>query len=221
MSDVAKKSIDWERIEAEYRVAKLSTCEIGRQHDVKESTIRMRAKRHGWERDLTEQVNEKVRIGLVRDAVRDDVRDSTRAQTEREVVEAAAIRSVEIVRSHRKDIRESREMFGHLLDELRATTSARGELAKMIEEATKDDANSKRHDAMMRAISLPSRAGVMRDLSTAHKNMIGLERQAFSITDENKDDDLPRVNIGVKNQDVETELEMVKRELEELKRSKR
>lgn len=37
---------------------------------------------------------------------------------------------------------------------------------------------------MLKAISLPSHAGVLRDLSTALKNLVPLERQAYNIKDE-------------------------------------
>jgi len=50
---------------------------------------------------------------------------------------------------------------------------------------------------MMRAVSLPMHSGVIRDLSVAQKNLIGLERQAFGITDNGKQDEEPIRGITI------------------------
>ena len=59
-----------------------------------------------------------------------------------------------------------------------------GEAGLLIEEAiedeTIDDDNGKRRAMMLRAAALPSRAGVIVNLSTALRTFVGLERQAFN-----------------------------------------
>ena len=50
-----------------------------------------------------------------------------------------------------------------------------------IEEETKGDETNQRRYRMIKAISLPTNAAVMRDLSTAMKNLVGMERQAFNL----------------------------------------
>lgn len=67
------------------------------------------------------------------------------------------------------------------MSELDASTSQQDALEAEILAATGQDSSERRQAAMMKAISLPSRAGVIRDLSTAMKNLVGLERQAFSM----------------------------------------
>lgn len=47
---------DWEAIERAYRAGSLSIRAIGELHGANHATILKRAKKHGWERDLTEQV---------------------------------------------------------------------------------------------------------------------------------------------------------------------
>jgi hypothetical protein len=68
---------------------------------------------------------------------------------------------------------------------LDATTSHAGELEELI--SAKAD-SPKQERAMLRAVSLPGRAAVMRDLAQATKTWVGLERQAFSIVEDDKDD---------------------------------
>lgn len=58
-----------------------------------------------------------------------------------------------------------------MLSELDVVTSRRGELEDMIEAATEDDDDGQRRTAMERAISLPSRANVMKTLAQALKTL--------------------------------------------------
>ncbi|KPH66894.1 hypothetical protein ADT71_03830 [Novosphingobium sp. ST904] len=58
-----------------------------------------------------------------------------------------------------------------MLDELDAVTSRRGELEDMIVSATEDDQDDSRRTAMMKALSLPSRANTMKTLALALKTL--------------------------------------------------
>lgn len=197
----SRKPIDWERIEQEYRAGQLSVCEIGRQHGLTEGAIRKRAKRDGWQRDLTERVKDEVRARLVREepeanqddsaekseagATRDD--ESTKAAreaSEAEAVDRAARRAVQIVREHRQDIGEQRDLVRTLYRELRDESDP--ERLNELQETVAAEKDGRRRAALQRAISLPARAGVMRDLATAGKVLIELERQAFSLDEPKK-----------------------------------
>lgn len=176
MAPNEKRLPDWEAIEREYRAGQLSVSEIGRQYGVSHTAINKRAKKEGWKRDLSAKVRQEVSARLVSDAVS--------ATNAREAVDLAAARGVEIVRQHRRDIARGRDLTLRLLDELDATTTNVGELEEMISEETADDQSPKRRDAMMKAVSLPSRAGVIKDLSTAAKAWVALERQAFGLDED-------------------------------------
>jgi len=64
-------------------------------------------------------------------------------------------------------IGRGRNLVERLLDELDATTSNLGQIQDEIEETTKGDANSNRRNAMMAAVSLPTRSKVIVNLGTA------------------------------------------------------
>ncbi|WP_341893752.1 hypothetical protein [Ferrovibrio terrae] len=102
---------------------------------------------------------------------------------EAEIVELNAVAQSEVTAIHRRDARVQRQMIGRLLLELDHTTARRDEIEAEIEAETQKDTNGTRRAAMMRAVSLPSRAGVMRDLATALTKVVGLERQAFGMVD--------------------------------------
>ena len=92
---------DWEQIEKEYRSGTISNVALAAQHQVSEARIRQYAKKHGWVKDLTFQVQERARAELAQDALRQAVR----ASNAQEIIEAAGLRSADVVRSHRKDLR--------------------------------------------------------------------------------------------------------------------
>lgn len=181
-----KQKADWEAIEREYRAGQLSVSEVGRQHRISHTAINKRAKRDGWTRNLAARVREEVSARLVADGV-----SSANA---RETVEAAAVRVVELVRSHRADISRARSVAGRMIDELDMATAYRDEIAEEIEAlCSVDDTDSdaakaraeKRKAAMHRAVGLPSRAASMQSLAGALKTIVQLERQAFNVDADN------------------------------------
>ena len=97
---------DWPAIEREFRAGQLSIKELGRQHSVSDTAIRKRAKALGWTRDLSGAVRTLVRESLVREEVRANQSELTGVvPSEAAIVDAAAARGVEVVRSHRRDIK--------------------------------------------------------------------------------------------------------------------
>jgi hypothetical protein len=168
-----RKVIDWEMIEREYRAGQLYIRQIARQADVSEAAIRKRAKERGWDRDLSDQVRAGVRSRLVRTDVR--------TVDTKEAVEVAVRRGVEVVRQHQSSLGRATRLALRLLDELDESTSQRADIDAAIEAETAGDKTTARRTMMHRAVSLPSRASVMRDLSTAMARLLPLERQAFNL----------------------------------------
>jgi len=177
---MTKPATDWEAIEREYRAGQLSVSEIGRQHGVSHTAINKKAKAQAWTRNLAAKVKEAVSAQLVSDGV------ST--ANARQAVETAAARVVEVVRSHRNDISTGRKLVGALFNELNEATEHRFDIDEAIEVETASDTNGKRAAMMRRAVALPSRAATLLSLSGALKNIITLERQAFSIEGDAPDD---------------------------------
>lgn len=179
---MAGKQTDWEAIEAEYRSGTISNSELGRKYDISESYIRKRAKEGGWSKDLTAKVQAAVRDKLVRAAVRSD-NARTNSRTDAEIIEAAAETAVQVVQIHRRDVRNGRLICATLFAELQDTTANHEIIAESIDSETQDDSSPTRRNQMMKAISLPTRARAMLDLSAAMKNLVAVERQAFNLND--------------------------------------
>jgi len=188
---VAKSKADWEAIEREYRAGILSVREIARRHGITEGPIRRKAKEKGWERDLTQKVKTRAQEKLSRSG--EDAQDATGDATATRVDEARAVeenadRVVGVVTLHRRDIRTGRETVEMMLDELRAECKMPG-LSEMAEQHIEESGASQREaQAIRKAVSLPGRAGVMRDLSQSMQRLINLERQAYSIDEDSGDE---------------------------------
>lgn len=173
-----RKKLDWEAIEREFRAGVLSIREIGAKHGCSDTAIRKRAKKDGWKRSLADKVRQRVREKMVRSEVCEP------SASDEEVIEAAANRGFEVQQIHRRDIREAQVVLSSLTKQLAEYIENRDDIESQIEDETKDDSGTKRRNRMLKAVSLPSHAGVLRDLSVALKNLIPLERQAFSLDDE-------------------------------------
>jgi len=175
---MAVSKTDWESIEREYRAGQLSVREIARQYGITEGPIRRKAKSLGWNRDLTEKVRIAARAQL-------QIEDAGDAEsTDAQIVEKAAERSAGVVKLHRHDIARGRGLVEAMMGELEDETEHRKLLSELIEQQLEEEeANHLRQNAVRRAISLPQRSVVLRDLSQALHKLILVERQAHGIDD--------------------------------------
>lgn len=182
-------SADWEAIERDYRAGLMSLREIAGQHGITEGAIRKRAKRDGWERDLSAKIQAQA-DALVRKAeVRAEVRNE-RTATEREIVEANAAAIAAIRLEHRADIRAGRELAKRLLVELAGLTdhpefSESLVDALAVSEDWTDEERAKQarklRELLERATALPGRIGMLKTLSEAQKNWIGMDRESWNM----------------------------------------
>jgi hypothetical protein len=179
------KAPDWERIEAEYRVGVKSLREIGSDHGVTEGAIRKRAKKDDWTRDLSAKVRIKAEELVRKAQVRSQVRKES--PTERETVEAAALDMATVRIAHRTDITRMRALVLRLLSECEAEAAEPGvfaELGDMLR-APDERGQDRLNEAYQKAISLPVRIKGVKELADTMKTLIGLEREAYGITDAN------------------------------------
>ena len=179
---------DWEAIESAYRAGVMSLREIASQHGISEGAIRKRAKRDDWSRDLNAKVKERA-DDLVRKAeVRKQVRTET-VLSERVLIEATAEVIATVRMQHRGDIRRARTLANALFDELEAECADVESLRQLGElmSSPDDNARDRLNELYQAIISMPERVKSMKALSETLKNLIGLERQAYSMDEGDKD----------------------------------
>lgn len=179
---------DWEAIESAYRAGVMSLREIASQHGISDTAIRKRAKKDGWSRDLAAKIQAKADDLVRRREVRTKVRTEN-ATSERELIEANAEVIATVRMEHRGDIRRARTLANALFDELEAECADVDALRKLGEMMLDVDENGRdRLNELYRAIiSMPERVKSMKALGETLKNLIGLERQAYSMDEGERD----------------------------------
>ncbi len=178
--------IDWEAIERDYRVGQMSLRALATKHKVSPGAISKKAKARGWVQDASQEVRERTRAALIAapepaetpsgNTVSIGGNTPTRAD-----IDVAVSTNLTVIHGHRQDIAAGRSLIGLLFVQLGEVARDRETIENLIEEETKDDENGQRRQKMLKAVSLPGHATVLRDLSTALKNLIPLERQAFNL----------------------------------------
>ena len=194
MGQAGRSDIDWEEIEKEWRLGHLPVRALAFKHHLAPSTITRRSKKHRWTRDKTEEIRTRTKAGLCAQKTGNTVPTV-------EDIDKAVLTNIEVVRSHRQDIKKGRKIIDLLYDQLQIAVETREEIEAAIdEEATNQQTgkiNNNIRAQLRKAVSIPAHAAVVRDLSTALKNLIPLERQAFNIDDQSSSESISIVmNFG-------------------------
>ncbi|WP_313080478.1 hypothetical protein [Pulveribacter sp.] len=180
---------DWERIELDYRAGIKTLRQIAEEHGITHGAINKRAKRDGWERDLSEKIQAKADALVSKAMVSSEVSADTRAR-EQEVVNANAQAVAEVRLAHRRDIHRARRLTNALLDELEGQTDPDtlvlldelGDLLRSPDEKTGRDRLNELYQAV---ISLPERSKTMKVLAESLQKLVDMERQAFGMDAKN------------------------------------
>ncbi|MDP2876748.1 MAG: hypothetical protein Q8O00_11230 [Holophaga sp.] len=101
----------WEQIREEYRAGALSVRDIAKAFGPTEAAIRLRAKKDGWERDLSDQVRAATRAKLDRSV-------ATPGAPPSEIIEAASARNFTTLQGHIKRLGKLAEFEDQLIERL-------------------------------------------------------------------------------------------------------
>ena len=189
---MAKKETDWEAVEGAYRAGLLSLREMSQEYGVSHVAIKKRADKEGWTRDLTAKIKAKAEALVNSREVNGGV-NSKPLVNETEIVNANAEVIANIRLSHRKDISRSRNVVMKLLGELEISTDNIDLFEELgeIMRSPDDKGQDKRNDIYNKVISMSGRTKTMKDLADSLKTLVALERQAYGLDTEvkNQDDD--------------------------------
>ena len=150
------KPTDWPAIKADYLRGDESVRDIADWHGISDTAIRKRARAEGWP-----PRPEKVRkVAKCEPPVRTTpVPKPATPEAAAKAADAGEIANV------------GRGLVHRMLDELDGVTTNIGELEELILVETSSDPNTKRRDAMFRAVSLGGRASTLKELATALKTL--------------------------------------------------
>lgn len=175
---------DWERIELDYRAGIKTLRQIADESGITHGAVNKRAKRDGWERDLSAKINAKADLLVSKAMVSSEVSKESRA-AEKQVVDAAAQAVADVRLSHRKDIYRARRLTTALLDELEKQTDPETlvlleELGELLRKED-DNGQDKRNDLYQKVISLSERSKTMKTLAESLQKTVDMERSAFNM----------------------------------------
>ncbi len=200
-----KYNYDWEAIEREYRTSQLTMAELSRLYGPSRSAIQKRSKGNpakgipAWKRDLSKQVRSEINAELISG---EDSHSNTDAGKD-----LAVKRGVEVIRGHRVSLKEAWELFRLLSGELWGATTSIVEIEEFAKDLCADDSSEQRYNALMKAVSLPSRAGVFAKLTQSLEKIVKLEREAFNLDDKGDDGDtLAKQVLGMSTKEISARL---------------
>lgn len=190
-----KKTIDWEAIESDYRAGIKTLRDIADQNGVTHGAINKRAKRDGWERDLSAKIAAKTEQLVSKQVVSKTVSKEQRI-TEQLIVDTNAQSIADHVMSQRSDIKRARMVAQKLWDMVEAELDNAAEFRALGEMMANPDENGfdKLNDMYHAAIGLPQQIKNAKLLADALKVLIELERKVLRI----KDDPEPTATVVVK-----------------------
>ena len=174
-----KRVVDWEAIQIEYAKGTRSNVEIAAQFGVSEGAIRKKAREKNWAKDLSEQIRIKTAQKL-REAEYESSTNYKEARTN--AVEIEAKKQANVLIQHRSDIRRHIQLRNNLLNECIVQSEDIDDFERLAEIIDSGD-ESKMMQAYRKAMSLPQRVDTFKKLVESTKTLVGLEREAFGISD--------------------------------------
>lgn len=190
MEKPAKRCIDWEAMEADWRAGLKSVLQLSKEHGVSRAAILKHWDKEGVPRDLAARIEARANSLVTQAAVTREVTPESRV-TERNIVEANAAVIADAVINQRADVRRARATVQRLWSLVDSELDHPAELAKLgvMMHAPDEFGNDKLNEMYMAAISLPQQIKNVKLLADAIKIMIELERKVLRIDDTPFEDD--------------------------------
>jgi hypothetical protein len=178
-------AVDWEAMEPHWRAGIKSKLELSKDFGVSRAAMDKHFGKMGIERDLTARIQAKADALVTKSIVTPSVTQNV--TSEREIVEANAVQQASIRMTHRAKISEASKICEAMLGELGTATEFRELIMEISNQAGESEELSDKAMAMLRrAMELPGRASTLDRLVVSLKTLVGLERQAYGIDEDEK-----------------------------------
>lgn len=184
MADAKTKrpAVDWEAVEREYRAGLKTLRQIADEFHVSNPAIVKRAKRDGWERDLSAKIHAKAELLVSKQLVSKEVSKEA-ANSDRITIDATAKVIADVVLGQRENVQRLTDTVIKLWAEIDAIGDYGEEFHKLGEALRKEDdfGNDKLNDAYQYVIGMPQRVKSIKLLADALKVLIELQRKVLRI----------------------------------------
>lgn len=179
-----KVEVDWEEIERLYRADLRTFAQLASDFGVADSTVRRRAKKHGWKRDLKSRIKERTNQIVQERAVQSLASDQI-ARDDMTIEENAQL-TANVRLAHRQNIGAAQAMMMTLYSDLQAQIGIdnRARLEDLFIAALQAEVvDASALEAYERVTSLSNHVRVMKDLADTMTKLVTLERQAYGLDD--------------------------------------
>lgn len=182
MAQEKKAAPDWERIECDYRAGILSVREIAASQGITHGAINKRAKRDGWERDLSAKIRAKADGLVAKQAIVVEAPGLSKEVTAA-VIKENSEQLASVMLTQRRSVARAHKLCMSLLEELEATTT-NPELFATLGEFLREeggDAAAKRSAAFEKVMTFTSRVENMKKLGETLRNLVTVERDIYGL----------------------------------------
>lgn len=163
---------DWAAVERDYRTGQYSNRELSRLHGPSEGAIRKRATDYSWQRDLSEQIRQRVREKTTL-AVTKEV---ARADSDELIIEQAAEAGAEVIRGHQRLLRKAKGLAETLMQRLE----------EQLEKGTMT-VQLKGGEAAEIDVPLDYAGKTLGNATMALERVVKMERQSYGLDADDKD----------------------------------
>lgn len=182
---VARKTVDWEAMEPDWRANIKPVLQLSKEYNVSRAAIVKHWRNEGIERDLSEKIRAGAEAKVTQDVVTHLVTPETKA-SEKQLIEANAEMMARVIRGHRQSLGRLGNVVQLLFDRLEAELTCT-ELFEQLGElmhAPDENGQDRLNDLYRKVIALPSQTDTAKKLAETLKTKIELERKVFKIEEQ-------------------------------------
>lgn len=169
---------DWPKIRSDYETGTFSIPMLTEKYGASRQAICKQIGMEGWSVGSTSKA--------VARRTREKMVFTEPGQAREDAIEVAATANAKIIREHQNVAGRGRALALRLLGELEETMDGLPTLEELVDLAMKDEA--KMRAGLMAKLGTGSRAVTLRDIATAARTWVDVERIAFNLDGEKEDD---------------------------------
>lgn len=192
----ARRRVDWEAVERDYRTTQMTLRELGKKHGADPAAISRNAKKLGWQRDLVPAVRQATRANLIKAALRDQVNSEVNNKvknSQQEYVDSVVVAAevnTQVILKHRAGLGWLNAVKEKLLTQIEQAVEKMPELAEAIEMVRQSDESGidRANDALRKAMGRGALVDDLKKLTEVDERIRRGEREAFGIDDKDAGD---------------------------------
>lgn len=172
-----RKEVDWEKLEREFRMGKMTYAEMANEFGVNSSTIFRRAKKEGWTRDLSALVRQETRAHISAQIVAHaQETHKDRISGDAKAVEIEAISNAMLAADHERVGAKSRALFEVAIDQIAKELSDMPSLETLAIAVSQNSPDAEA--GLRKVLALPSLVDAAKKATEGAAKAIDVERKS-------------------------------------------